>query len=368
MLPRILAPLLLLIALPGPAAGQRSDAPRRVVLIVADGVGLAQWSAARVTGHELAVDDFPVVGLIDPRNVSGPEPESASSATAFATATTTYRRAVGVGPDSAPRRSVVEAAERAGLATGLVTTTDVFDATPAAFVAHVVDRDHVQEIALQMAGSGVDVLLGDGAWAFGPGPRTDRADLLAELARTRTIVHDPAALSRVRDAPPRGLVGFFDMDSIADPRRRRPALEEMTRVALAVLDRAPRGFFLLVESEHTDHRGHDNVPLAAIAAEIVEVDRAVRAALEYRRRHPETLVLVAGDHETGGLAVVAEGGRYRAGWSSTEHTATLVPIFAVGPGADRFGGVHTSAGIGRALFAALGLPAPVGVDPVARDR
>lgn len=357
---RILVSILASLALAATASGQRPDAPRRVVLFVADGAGLAQWSAARLLGHDLAVDAFPVVGLVDPGNVSGPEPESASSATAFATGTTTYRRAVGVGPDSAPRRTVLEAAERAGYATGLATTTDVFDATPASFAAHVVDRDLVQEIAAQMARSGVDVLLGDGAWAFEPELRADGKDLIAGLGRTHIVVRDPGALAGVRRRPPERLAGFFDIDSIADPARRRPALEEMTRTALAVLDRAPGGFFLLVESEHTDHGAHGNAPLSAIAAEILEIDRAVRAALEYRRRHPGTLVLVAGDHETGGLALVVEGGGYRAAWSTTEHTAALVPIFAVGPGAERFAGIQSGAEIGRALFGALGLPAPSG--------
>lgn len=368
MILRVLVPFLVLLAVAPAAAAQRpTDPPRRVVLIVADGAGLAQWSAARIAGHELAVDDFPVVGLVDSRNLTGPEPESASAATAFATGIRTYRRAIGVGPDSLPRRSIVESAERAGLATGLVTTTDIYDATPAAFVAHVVNRDLVQDIARQMTESGVDVLMGDGGWAFGPELRADRRDLAAVLARTHTVVRDPAALAGVRSAPTRGLVGFFALDSVLDPALRRPSLEEMGRTALAVLDRNPRGFFLLLENERTDDAGHHHVPMRTLVDEVLEVDRAVRAALAYRRRRPDTLVVVAGDHETGGLAIVPDGDGYRAEWSSTDHTATLVPIFAVGPGAERFGGVHSAPEIGRELFAALGLPPPDDA-AVARDR
>ncbi|MDX1660191.1 MAG: alkaline phosphatase [Gemmatimonadota bacterium] len=321
---------------------------------MADGAGTAYWSAARIRGHELAVSGFPVTGLVDSRPLGSPIPESGSSASAFAIGMTTFPEAIGVGPDSTPRRSVLEAAEEAGMATGLVTTTHVVDATPAAFAAHVVTRDSMTTIARHMASSGVDVLLGDGARTFDPDHRPDGRDLLGELARTHTIVRSAEALDRARAEPPERLVGFFGIDSIADPAVRRPSLAAMTTAALRVLDRDPDGFFLLVENEHTDHRGHDNADLETIVAEVMEVDRAVRAALAYRAERPETLIVVAGDHETGGLTLHTGPDGYRARWTTRGHTPELVPIFAIGPGADRFGGILSSAGVGRALFQAIG--------------
>lgn len=363
MLVRLTVPLIA-VALAAPLARAQSAEgdPARVVFIVADGVGIAHWSAARVRDHDLAVAGFPVVGLVDARNLTGLEPESASSATAFATGVTTFREAVGVGPDSLPRRTVLEAAEAIGMATGLVTTTVVADATPAAFAAHVVTRDSVLEIARQVVTSGVDVLLGSDAWTSDPARRARARDLLDTLARSHVIVRSPEALERAGSDPPERLAGLFDIDRDHGATARQPSLAAMTSAALGVLDANERGLFLVVESEHTDHGGHDNAPLETIVAEMVEVDRAVRVALEYRARRPGTLVVVTGDHETGGLSILPTPQGYRAAWASTDHSAEMVPIFAIGPGAERFSGILTSAEVGRALFAAIGADGPE--DPV----
>jgi alkaline phosphatase len=135
----------------------------------------------------------------------------------------------------------------------------------------------------------------------------------------------------------------------------------MTEAALQVLDRNAEGFFLLVENEHSDHFGHANLPLADIVAEVLHLDDAIRVALEYRAKNPSTLIVVLGDHETGGLDLVADStGALAAAWSTTGHTAEHVPVFAVGPGAERFGGIHSGAEIGRALREAVAGESPGG--------
>jgi alkaline phosphatase len=347
------ASLLALAAATGADPSPR--APTRVILFVADGAGAAYWSAALFAADSLSLDRFPVVGLLDSRSTSGPIPESASSATAIATGVQSYYRAIGVGPDSLPRTTVLETAESAGLATGLVTTTHLTDATPAAFAAHVADRRQGLEIARQIAGGGIEVLLGDGRAAFDPATRPDSLNLIATLRRDHVWVEDPAALTAVAAADSvRALIGLFALDHEHHTAARRPSLAEMTGAALAVLDRDPEGFFLLVENEHSDHFGHANLPLADIVAEILHLDEAIRVALEYRAKNPATLIVVLGDHETGGLDVVADStGALVAAWSTTGHTGELIPVFAVGPGAERFGGIRTGTQIGRALLDAV---------------
>jgi alkaline phosphatase len=328
---------------------------------VADGAGLAHWSAARLYSDSLVVLGLPVVGLMESGNTSNPEPESASSATALATGVRTHYHGVGVGPDSLPRPTVLEAARDAGLATGLVTTTELVDATPAAFAAHVGTRSERQEIARQLAAAGVDVLLGDGARWFSPAGRSDSLDLLAGMRESYPFADGPADLERLAADPAvTRLAGFFPMDSVSDPAARRPTLAVMAAAALAVLDRDPDGFFLLVESEHTDHAGHGNAPLERIAAETIEVDRAVRVVLAYRERRPGTLVVVLGDHETGGLSIRwnDEAAAWVADWSTTHHTAAMVPVFAVGPGAERFAGTRSNDGVGRILLERVSRAAP----------
>lgn len=319
---------------PGPPAS-------RTILFVADGAGVAHWSAAWLSGDSLAVAAFPAVGLVDPGNTTGAHVESASSATAFATGERTIYGAVGVGSDLEPRPTVVEVAEDNGLATGLVTTTHLLDATPAAFAAHVSSRSQWAEIARQMLEQEIEVLLGDGLEWFDSLP----------VPEPYTVVTSPTELRALDTDSVTRLLGLFDIDRIADPERRAPSLAEMTSAALAILDRDPDGFFLLVENEHTDHRAHDNAPLATIQAEMRDVDRAIRVALDYRARHPETLVVVTGDHETGGLAVVPDStGGLEAEYVTTGHSLELVPLFATGPGAEAFAGIQSNATVGRLLL------------------
>lgn len=325
-----------------PAVQAPADsAPIRVILFVADGAGVAHWSAAWLSGDSLAVAGFPAVGLVDPGNATGHEVESASSATAFAIGELTLYGGVGVDADQRPRPTVLEVAEERRLATGLITTTHLLDATPAAFAAHVPSRNQWATIARQMLDQDVEVLMGDGREWFDSLPIRERYTVVTTAEELDAV--DTDTVSR--------LLGLFDIDRVADPARRTPSLADMTETALEILDREPGGFFLLVENEHTDHRAHDNAPLPVIQAEVADVDRAIRTALEYRETHPETLIVVTGDHETGGLAVLpdSEGG-LEAGYLTTGHSLELVPLFAIGPGAGAFAGIRTNAQVGRLLL------------------
>lgn len=359
-----LALLLVAACVSGGSSGERAaprGVPVRVILFIADGAGLAHWSAgylaAAETGQSLAVASFPVVGLVDPANVSRLKPESASGATAIATGVRTYYEGVGVGPDSLPRTSIFEAAKAAGLATGVITTTFLVDATPAAFLAHVPGRRSMADkasIAAQIAHKNVEVLMGDGRGWFDGTQRPDSLDLLEGMRSRYTVVESGAELRALDPDTVEALLGLFDTDVIRDPASRDPSLAEMTRAALAVLDRDPAGFFLLVENEHIDHATHENLSLAVLAAELLSLDAAVEIALEYARDRPETLILVTADHETGGLSLVptllegVETLEARFGW--TDHTLTLVPLFAIGPGAEGFGGILRNDEIGRLLL------------------
>jgi alkaline phosphatase len=84
---------------------------------------------------------------------------------------------------------------------------------------------------------------------------------------------------------------------------------------------------------------------------MLDLDRAVASALRFRERFPETLVVITADHETGGLALQHdESGSISAAYTSGGHTATMVPLFAIGPGAERFGGIATNDHVGRLLI------------------
>lgn len=329
-----------------PAAG-----PPAVIVLIGDGTGLTYWSALKVFRTDpIAIERFPVVGLVDTEAVGSKITDSAAGATAFSTGVRTYNGAVGVGPDTVPVETVLEMAEGLGWATGVVSTSRITHATPAAFVAHVPSRQQYDEIARQMAGSAVDVMLGGGTDFFDPGVREDRLDLLTVLERRGVLVTTPRELAAVDLDTVRTLTGLFGGRDMPPANTRRPTLPDLTSTALDILEEDEDGFFLMVEASQIDWRGHDNAPLPEVLAEVDDFDRTIARVLEFQDRRPNTLVVVVADHSTGGFALAADSTGVLAGGFTTEgHTAEMVPLFARGPGAEAFGGVMDNDRVGRLL-------------------
>lgn len=328
-----------------------SEVPTRLILIIGDGVGLAHWSAARLAGTEpLAIERLPVIGLNDTRCLCDRTTDSGAGATALATGQRTRYRMVGTAPDSTPQTSVLEVAEARGLASGLVTTSHVTDATPAAFGADRPSRYDRAGVAADYAAKDIEVLLGGGL-VFFDARRPDGRDLLAELAARYTVVTRPGEFEALDLARTERLLGLFADSTIYPDNALRPSLPAMARSALAILDRNPRGFFLLLETEDTDEAAHARVAAPELLVTLRELDATVAVALEYQRRNPETLVVVTGDHETGGLALqVQAGGQVAAAYTTGSHTAVSLPVFAGGPGAEHFGRWLDNEQIGRLLL------------------
>jgi alkaline phosphatase len=332
---------------------QQQRTPTRVILFIGDGVGAAYWTAALLATDALAVQQLPVVGLVDTRSTSYIT-DSAAGATAYATGVRTYNGAIGVGPDSLPRKTVLEIARERGLATGLVATSSITHATPAAFAAHVASRAEEFEIASQMARQDITVLLGGGRRFFDRAQRPDGQDLLGQMLRSYTYVSSPDSLLPAAQRGPARLLGLFAEQGMPKAMGRSPSLAQMTRAALAVLTRDPDGFFLMVEGSQPDWRGHENAPLREVVDEMLDFDRAIAEAIEYQRGRPETLIVVVADHETGGLAIQADSaGMITARYTTTSHTGEMVPLFAGGPGAQRFAGILTSSRVGELLIDAV---------------
>jgi alkaline phosphatase len=314
-------------------------------------VGTAYWTAARFAVDALTIDSFPVVGLVDVQPVVGRIPDSAASGTSYASGIKTYNGAIGVGPDSVAAITVLELAAERGMSTGLVATSRITHATPAAFAAHVPNRQMEWEIARQIVAQRPTVVLGGGSALFDGRVRPDSLDLLGPIAAHYTFVETAEALSAVRLDTVQTLFGLFGAGHMPPAATRTPTLAEMTTAALAILDKNPRGFFLMVEASQPDWRGHGNEALEAVTAEMVDFDRAIAEALIYQRGRPETLILVTADHETGGLALQYDStGTLSAAYTTGGHTATMIPLFASGPGAERFGGVMSNDRVGRELL------------------
>jgi len=364
-------PLSLLVAMgcsTGPIA-PAGDQPTSVIVFIADGAGVGHWTLASFGSDDLAIRRMPVAGLMDTRGSDHEVTGSAAGASAIATGVRTFMGAISVGPDGRPRETALEVALAKGWATGLITTTFVSDATPAAFAAHA--RSRAQSIAAavdifrQMIDQPVDVILGGGSRLFDAAQERDGVDLRAELHERYTYVETADELRTASTGETTALLGLFAPLEMPPATERSPSLEEMTDAALRVLERDPDGFFLMVENEGSDTYAHRNSDREAVTAEMLGLDAAIAIALEYQERHPRTLILVTADHETGGMYLPGDTVqrldptepvrpsmvlRYGTG----SHTAGLVPLFAAGPGAERFGGLKDNDEVGRILKELVG--------------
>ena len=351
----LLPPLLLMLSACSPRVGSSPSppgaVPQSIIFLIADGAGPAHWTLAAFADEELAVRQMKTVGLIDTRGFDHTVSGSAPTATAYATGVRSRMGMVGVGPDSLPRETVLEAAMERGMSTGLMTTTAIVDATPAAFGAHRVRRSDSGIIARQMSTKGIDVLMGGGRAAFRAGAQPDAIDLLAEVRQKYTYVESIDELRRLDLASVDRLLGLFAEGDMGVVSARGAALHDMTTAALRILGRNPNGFFLMIENEESDTQAHANAPAEVVIREMLDFDGAVRLALEYQADHPQTLVLVTGDHETGGISLTYDQRREVVmQYASGAHTGVLIPIIASGPGAERFGGIIRNDEVGRALI------------------
>lgn len=303
-----------------------ADRPANVIFMLGDGMGFAQVKAYRMYADDpsthlvdplvidalqvgsvstdsirMDCDETKLVCTRDPHGFT----DSASSATAYSTGHDTVVGRLSMNPSGESMTTVLEAAAMLGKSTGLVATSQLTHATPAAFGSHVADRDQASDIANQYFDNHwkgkpmIDVLMGGGL----DNMRREDRDLVSEFHQAGYEV----ALSRSELLNMQGeqLLGLFapmGMPRAWDRNDETPTLAEMTQVALKSLDQNPHGFFLMVEGSEIDWACHDNSILGVIS-EMEDFMSAVEVVLNYARQNQNTLVVVTADHETGGMSL-----------------------------------------------------------------
>lgn len=277
-------------------------APKNIIIMIPDGTGHASLTAARhAKGERLAIEGV-IYGTIETRSADNSVTDSAAAATAMACGERTYNSAIGVNLDRVPMRSISEWAQAQGKAVGIVTTDAITGATPGGFSAHVVKRSNAAEIIEQQIASGFDLFLGGGAKDLTPALKA----FLAEQGYTLATTADELNQANGK------IFGLFSsgiMTAKVDLRNgtptTEPSLPEMTAKALDTLSQNPNGFFLMVEGAQVDKGNHEHdLPWATY--ELLEFDDVVKQVLAWADQHPDTLVLIAPDHETGGLTILNE--------------------------------------------------------------
>jgi alkaline phosphatase len=329
---------------------------KNIILFIGDGMGVSQITAAKVVRGKLNLDRFSVMGLVTTYAANSLITDSAAASTALATGHKTDNRAIAVSPANKPLKTLFEYARQLGKTTGIVVTSSVTDATPAAFLAHTADRGNQSDIAEQIVKSGIDVLIG-GGWAYfipesnAGSRRRDKNNLLAALESKMPLVLSADKLTAHRK--PDKLAALLAPVSLPKAAQRDYTLAELTEEAIGILSKNRNGFVLMVEGSQIDWAAHDQNQ-GEIISEMIDFDGAVGAGLDFARQNSATLIIVTADHETGGFAVHDGSIETRevtaSGFTTTGHTATMVPIFAYGPGSGTFSGIQDNAGVGQTLI------------------
>lgn len=292
-------------------------APKNIIVMIPDGTGHASLTAARHVKGEPLTLDAAIYGVIETRSADNSVTDSAAAATAMACGERTYNGAVGVNSKRIPLRSISEWAKAEGKSVGIVTTDAITGATPGGFSAHVVSRSNASEILEQQIASGFDVFLGGGAKTL--------TDPLKQFMREKgyTLVTTKTEMQQA-DGKIFGLFSPGIMTAKVTLRDGKgstePTLPEMAAKALDVLTSNPNGFFLMIEGAQVDKGNHESdLPWATF--ELLEFDTVVKQILDWASEHPDTIVLIAPDHETGGLTLLNEpyeGARQKAICSATD--------------------------------------------------
>lgn len=401
---------------PATAAAPQARA-KNVIIMISDGCGYKHIEAANLyqTGKtpaqryewfplRLAVATWAAGGSYDPEavwslfdSVKEGATDSAAAATAMSTGHKTYDSAIGVGEDRQPLKHLMEYAEEAGKATGVVTSVPLSHATPAGFVAHNVNRNSYSEIAQEMIlSSKAEVIMGGGhpfydgngdmqeaaQYDYVGGEETWRAltsgvagsgvdaDCNGQMDDVWTLIQTREEFQKLAAGPaPKRLIGVPMVAQTLQQRRSGdrsappyavpqietvPTLTEMTRAALNTLDNDPDGFVLMIEGGDVDWAAHEKTAGRTIEAELA-FNEAVDAAITWIEKNGgwgETLLIVTGDHETGYITAppTADGASFPDKplvnngkgivpgmvFNSNSHTNSLLPLFAKGCGAERF--------------------------------
>ncbi|MCR4843671.1 MAG: alkaline phosphatase [Bacteroidales bacterium] len=319
---------------------------KNVIFMIGDGTGLSQWSVGWVAnGGALNIENMPVAGYSITTTTDRLITDSCAGGTALAIGKKTKYGYIGLGPDGEVVESNLQWGKRVkGMKTGVTVTCRINDATPADFCIHGPSRRDEEGLAAQYVDAGVDFISGGGTHFWNQ--RSDGRNLIDEMkAKGYTYVDK---LEDIAGAEGDKFLGLYDEYDLEPSLDRGPVLMESTLKALQVLDNE-KGFFLMVEGSQIDDWCHRN-KVGHMCEELFDFDKVIGAVLEWAEKDGQTLVVVTADHNTGGLTLLKgsiEDHEVKVHFSTGGHDGIVVPVFAYGPGAEAFAGVHDNSEIGQ---------------------
>ncbi len=308
---------------------------KNVILFIGDGMGPNQVTLAKFAAggpeHRLSFENFPVTGIVYNHSKKSLYTDSAAAATAWSTGVKTINRYLAVDEEKKFLPTIPELLTAKGYKSGLVATSSITHATPAAFYAHIDNRYKEKEIASMLINSEIDIALGGGAEFFD----------VTQSKNSPFMIYDKKLLDSNLLSSKKQVIGLFAEDGL-DRRLGPPTQLEMTKTALSFLEEKSQnctGFFLMSEGSQIDWAGHDN-DVEYMLVEFADFDASVQVAINFAAENKNTLILVTADHSTGGLVLHRHKDlKVKAQWTTGSHDLSPINIYAYGPGSEFFSGV-----------------------------
>ncbi|WP_092541558.1 alkaline phosphatase [Zunongwangia mangrovi] len=331
--------------------------PLNIIFMVGDGMGIPQVSSAFYFGENTPnFKQFESIGLSRTSSTSHLITDSAAGATAFATGEKTYKRAIGVSKDSVALPTILEQLKEQDYQTGLISLTSITHATPAAYYAHVEDRDMHEDIAKQLVEAEVDFFAGGGKKYFQN--REDGLNLYDSLT-AKNYKLDTLELSKP-DYSRRNAYLLSEEGLPSKTEGRGDFLGDAAKTAFDYFEANEKPFFVMIEGSYIDWGGHAKDDQMMIQ-EVLDFDKTIGVVLDFVKSHPNTLLVITADHETGGVSIgksYDENGKeipqqVQVYFNTDQHSTELVPVFAKGKGEELFRGIYENNEIYHKLMQAI---------------
>ncbi len=329
--------------------------PKKVVLMIGDGMGLAQVAGAMAFYQGVnAFERFPVTGFSKTSSADDYVTDSGAGATAISIGKKSYNNGIGIDKDTVSHPTLFELAKKKGLLTGVVVTSSVVHATPASFYAHVKHRNRYEQISEALLNGNCDVAIGGGIQFFTQ--RKDKRNLLKELeTKGFKIIVNNKTIEEVNVSK---LVQLNAADAMPKMSENRgDYLKKASMMAIRNLTKNPGGYLLMIEGSQIDWGGHD-MNFEYMKLELRDFNEVINAVLDEAKKDGNTLVIVTADHETGGLALTEnkeDPSQFTPHYTYNHHTGVPVPVFAYGPGAESFSGIYENTELFNKIKTFLGL-------------
>lgn len=327
---------------------------KNVILMIGDGMSLMHVYSAWAANHgKLYLENCETTGLSKTYCANRLITDSGAGGTAMAIGKKTNYHSVGVDADGNPQPSLITLAKKKGLSAGVAVTCRLWDATPADFCCHNVDRDQEDEIIADYVNCDADYVVGGGAKKFEN--RKDGRNIFKELEQKGyQVARSWEECQKLKSGK---IFAVTDSVDTPLPAERGDRLAQSALKGIELLNQNPKGFFMMIEGSQLDDYGHFN-DLNLLMQETHDFDRTIGQVLKWAAKDGETLVVITADHETGGLTLVGgdkDKGEIKCKFSTTDHSGVMVPVYAFGPGSELFTGIYENTDVFHKIKSLLNL-------------